>query len=144
MKITENDFNWTKQPIIGLKLMDCLVDSRGENIHPAQFYYVGKYKGEGSLKMAIVPVEAPGSKTKTTKCPYCNAKFENQWAPLRPEAKPTPNQFSICFSCNGFLRFDNDLELNTVDIEDLIKNYPEEYNNLCKVATAIRKSKNKK
>lgn len=61
-----------------------------------------------------------GPNFKKDQCPYCLYKVDSVTEIHKSCRLPRPGDFSVCLSCGGFLRYNNELMLEpTDDLSDL-------------------------
>lgn len=51
-------------------------------------------------------------------CPYCGNNLKAHAIPSEDSTPPIPGDFSLCTQCGGFLRFDRDLKLRKLPLDE--------------------------
>jgi len=54
-------------------------------------------------------------------CPECGAKLNAASPSDRSQGEPKPGDYSMCFYCGEYLRFDDELQLHTLSAKDIVE-----------------------
>lgn len=64
--------------------------------------------------------------TGTDNCPYCGHNLYAATIPTEDSTPPIPGDFSVCAQCGGFLRFDRNLKLGKLPLDEFDSLDPKE------------------